>query len=223
MPLRGGRRLMAKTILNFHFDYLTPSLIRRMSSALWEACTQSLFAEEVQGWNCTTFDHSFHGSMTERQLEVPWYWIQWHNHTTSSASTSGVGRGWSLLLDRPWAGSVLSYFAGFYGVSHSLDMHLVFCQFFFSIFKFICLQWKWGWMWSPSWARAPSTDISPLPSAPANFFASSGKNKLQGAFFNCSSQFSVPKWKTMSSQSEILFHEILNVQKILVGWTMFFF
>ena len=31
-------------------------------------------------------------------------------------------------------------------------------------------------------------------------------------FFNCSSQFSVPKWKTMSSQSEILFYEILNVQ-----------
>ena len=46
---------------------------------------------------------------------------------------------------------------------------------------------------------------------------------VQGAFFNCSSQFSVPKWKTMDSQSEILFHEILNVQKILVGWTMFFF
>ena len=27
MPLGGGRRLMAKTILNFHFDYLTPSLM----------------------------------------------------------------------------------------------------------------------------------------------------------------------------------------------------
>ena len=46
---------------------------------------------------------------------------------------------------------------------------------------------------------------------------------IQGAFFNCSSQFSVPKWKTMGSQSEILFHEILDVQKILVGWTTFFF
>ena len=46
---------------------------------------------------------------------------------------------------------------------------------------------------------------------------------LQSAFFfNCSSQFSVPKWKTMGSQSEILFHEILDVQKILVGWTTFF-
>ena len=42
-------------------------------------------------------------------------------------------------------------------------------------------------------------------------------------FFNCSSQFSVPKWKTMGSQSEILFHGILNLQKILVGWTTFFF
>ena len=48
-------------------------------------------------------------------------------------------------------------------------------------------------------------------------------NNLQGAFFNCSSQFSVPKWKMMGSQSEILFHEILNVQKILVGWKTFFY
>ena len=46
---------------------------------------------------------------------------------------------------------------------------------------------------------------------------------IQGDFFNCSSQFSVLKWKTIGSQSEILFHEILNVQKILVGWTTFFF
>ena len=36
--------------------------------------------------------------------------------------------------------------------------------------------------------------------------------------FNLSSQCSVPKWKMMGSQSEIL-----NVQKILVGWTTFFF
>ena len=42
-------------------------------------------------------------------------------------------------------------------------------------------------------------------------------------FFNCSSQFSVPKWKTMGSKSEILFHRIFHVQKIPVGWTMFFF
>ena len=42
-------------------------------------------------------------------------------------------------------------------------------------------------------------------------------------FFNCSSQFSVTKWKTMGKQSEILFHEILDVKKILVGWTTFFF
>ena len=39
-----------------------------------------------------------------------------------------------------------------------------------------------------------------------------------GWFFYCSPQFSVPKWKTMGSQSEIL-----NVQRILVGWTTFFF
>ena len=46
---------------------------------------------------------------------------------------------------------------------------------------------------------------------------------IQGGSFNCPFQFSVPKWKTMDSQSEILFHEIPDEQKILVGWTMFFF
>ena len=46
---------------------------------------------------------------------------------------------------------------------------------------------------------------------------------IQGAFFNCSSLFSVPKWKTTGSQSDILSHEILDVQNILVGWTTFFF
>ena len=40
--------------------------------------------------------------------------------------------------------------------------------------------------------------------------------------FNCSSQFSVPKWKTMGSLSGILFCEILDVRKILVSWTTFF-
>ena len=40
---------------------------------------------------------------------------------------------------------------------------------------------------------------------------------VQGGFFDWSAQFSVPKLKTMGSQSEILFHEILDVQKILVG------
>ena len=48
-------------------------------------------------------------------------------------------------------------------------------------------------------------------------------NVQQGVFFNSSSQFSVPKWKTMGSQSEFLFPEIFDVQKILVGWTTFFF
>ena len=47
--------------------------------------------------------------------------------------------------------------------------------------------------------------------------------KYRVVFFNCSFQFSATKWKTMGSQSEILFHEILDVQKILVGWTTFFF
>ena len=39
---------------------------------------------------------------------------------------------------------------------------------------------------------------------------------IQGGFFNWSARFSVPKWKKMDSQLEILFNEILNVQKILL-------
>ena len=46
---------------------------------------------------------------------------------------------------------------------------------------------------------------------------------IQGGFFNCSSQFSVPKWKkTSCTQPEILFQEIFNVKKLLVGWAIFF-
>ena len=40
---------------------------------------------------------------------------------------------------------------------------------------------------------------------------------LQSAFFNYSSQFSVPKWKTMGTESEILFHRILHVKKMPIG------
>ena len=62
------------------------------------------------------------------------------------------------------------------------------------------------------------------PFAPCYFCQVFCANHISiGWFFNCSSQFSVPKWKTMGSQSEILFHEILDVQMILVGWTTFFF
>ena len=46
---------------------------------------------------------------------------------------------------------------------------------------------------------------------------------IQGGFFYWSAQFSVPKWKTMGSQSEILFQEILDLQNILIDWTTFFF
>ena len=35
--------------------------------------------------------------------------------------------------------------------------------------------------------------------------------------FNCSSQFAVPKRKITFSQTELLFHEILNLKKILAG------
>ena len=38
------------------------------------------------------------------------------------------------------------------------------------------------------------------------------------SYFNCSSRFSVPKWKTSCSQPGLLFQEIFNVKKLLVGW-----
>ena len=45
---------------------------------------------------------------------------------------------------------------------------------------------------------------------------------LQGGFFNWSARFSVPKWKTSCSQPGLVFHEIFNVKKLLVGWASFF-
>ena len=41
-------------------------------------------------------------------------------------------------------------------------------------------------------------------------------------FFNCSSQFSVPKWKTSCSQPGLLFQEIFNVKKLFIGWACCF-
>ena len=40
---------------------------------------------------------------------------------------------------------------------------------------------------------------------------------IEGGLFNCSYPFSLLKWKKISNQSEILFSEILDVQKIFVG------
>ena len=46
--------------------------------------------------------------------------------------------------------------------------------------------------------------------------------QIQGGFFNWSARFSVPKWKTSCSQPGLVFHEIFNVKKLLVGWASFF-
>ena len=47
-------------------------------------------------------------------------------------------------------------------------------------------------------------------------------NVLCRVFFNSSSQFSVPKWKTSCSKPKLLFLEIFHVKKYLVGWATFF-
>ena len=44
---------------------------------------------------------------------------------------------------------------------------------------------------------------------------------LLGLFY-CSSQFSVPKRKTICSQPAVLCQEIFNVRKLLLGWAVFF-
>ena len=44
---------------------------------------------------------------------------------------------------------------------------------------------------------------------------------IQGGFFNWSARFSVPKWKTSCSQPGLVFQEIFNVKKLLVGWASF--
>ena len=53
-------------------------------------------------------------------------------------------------------------------------------------------------------------------------FPDDSKSLLQGGFFNWSAQFSVPKWKTSCSRPGLVFHEIFNVKKFLVGWASFF-
>ena len=44
---------------------------------------------------------------------------------------------------------------------------------------------------------------------------------MQGDFLNCSSQFSVPTWKTTGSQSEIPFHEILKRSSLVENLFLF--
>ena len=41
-------------------------------------------------------------------------------------------------------------------------------------------------------------------------------------FFKWSARFSVPKWKTSCSQPGLIFREIFNLIKLLVGWASFF-
>ena len=54
------------------------------------------------------------------------------------------------------------------------------------------------------------------------FCSDKNAKNIQGGFFNWSAWFSVPKWKTSCSQPGLVFHEIFNVKKLLVGWASFF-
>ena len=45
---------------------------------------------------------------------------------------------------------------------------------------------------------------------------------IQGAFFNCSSQFSVPKWKILFSQRGAFLHWKFLEKDVLVGCNLFF-
>ena len=46
--------------------------------------------------------------------------------------------------------------------------------------------------------------------------------KIQGAFFNCSSPFSVPKWKNLLSQRGAFLHWKFREKLVLVGCNLFF-
>ena len=78
-----------------------------------------------------------------------------------------------------------------------------------------CPGWMKYLLMTKHWLFPNQSNRSPNFQAILEFFSI-------GWFFNCSSRFSVPKWKMNGGQSEILFHEIPDVQKILVGWTIFF-
>ena len=78
--------------------------------------------------------------------------------------------------------------------------------------------------WSNRWQRPHSTQ--PLESVSASTRTAMKPMAISGSGLyltgcECFAIFSVPKWKTSCSQSELLFQEIFNVKKFLVGWACF--
>ena len=78
--------------------------------------------------------------------------------------------------------------------------------------------------WSNRWQRPHSTQ--PLESVSASTRTAMKPMAISGSglYFTgceCSAIFSVPKWKTSCSQSELLFQDIFNVKKFLIGWACF--
>ena len=96
-----------------------------------------------------------------------------------------------------------------------------------------CKPWKRHWNFFLFWNISseifirPKSDHRPLLSLPNTLEQTSYLSRIsriiQAAFFNCSSRFSEPKWNPSCSQPGLLFQEIFNVRKLLVGWASFFF
>ena len=97
------------------------------------------------------------------------------------------------------------------------------------------------WVTFHSWSKTPRQSFKPYhrPLYEKKQFFKKSKNSitrdaaesvhfawsslyLQRVFFNCSSRFSVSKWKTSWNQWELLVQEILNIKQLLVGSASFF-
>ena len=97
--------------------------------------------------------------------------------------------------------------------SSSSSSHFI-LQIISQLVLFLWLIWQWRrnrseWNHSDRWSGSDDQKILEI---------------IQGGFFlTVPPNFQYQNEKQMGSQSEVLFHEIPDVQKILVGWTTFFF
>ena len=81
------------------------------------------------------------------------------------------------------------------------------------------LCWVSSWLWSRYGTRQRAFSLQEHPQS--TLFLGKTHSFLYMVFFNWSSQFSVPKWKAACSQTDLLFHDIPNLNKLFVG--IFFF
>ena len=91
MPLRGGGGgpLMANAILNFHFDYLTPSLIRFLMKSIR---TQHYTGRRTIGTSAffQTIVKDFQGLKTSKEIKIPQKYLDRKDNFWSKMHWRGV-------------------------------------------------------------------------------------------------------------------------------------